>query len=121
MSSNHRVLGNQGETYAIRYLSQHHYEIAETNWHCQFGEIDIIAKQKDIWVFVEVKTRRGSNLEKAFAAIQDRKKTRLLRSVHLYLSEHQLEEEQWRIDAIAIAIPGSGQFLIDHVEDALGW
>lgn len=50
-------LGLQGENIATRYLIQNNYVIVERNFNCYFGEIDIIAKDKNEFVFIEVKTR----------------------------------------------------------------
>ena len=51
-------LGQLGETLARNYLEQHHLTVITTNYHSPFGEIDIIAKEGECFVFVEVKTRR---------------------------------------------------------------
>jgi len=55
-----QILGQTGETVAVRYLKKYGYKIIETNYRNSLGEIDIIASDKDVIVFVEVKTRRNN-------------------------------------------------------------
>jgi putative endonuclease len=111
--------GKHGEQLAADHLRNNGYEIITTNWHCPRGEIDIVARIKDMLVFVEVKTRRGHKTEAAFASITARKRERLIASVYTYLEQHAKSEVDWRIDVIGVAL--SRQPVIEHVEDALGW
>ena len=113
--------GNYGEKLAADYLRQKGYDILATNWHCQRGEIDIVARKDDMLVFVEVKTRRKSSTEAAFANITAKKRERLIATVYTYLDEHADGDKEpiWRIDAIGVAL--SRPPVIDHVEDALDW
>ncbi|MEQ8674366.1 MAG: YraN family protein [Aggregatilineales bacterium] len=113
--------GTLGEDHARRYLEHIGYQIVTTNWHCQFGEIDIIARDGDAWTFVEVKTRRTKSTESAYASITPAKREKLVKSVHTYLNDHELDDVQWRIDVIAIALNTGKQPIIEHVKDALDW
>lgn len=113
--------GQQGEKLAANYLEQQGYTIVSTNWRCRVGEIDIIARQGDILVFVEVRARHAALPETAFASISERKRRRLTRAVYVYLADHHLQDAAWRVDVIAIAIPSSGKPLIEHITDALDW
>jgi len=116
-------IGQHGEALAVNYLRQHNYTIIETNWHCSHGELDIITQLNDLWVFVEVRTRRSHSTESAFASITPSKRQKLVDSVNLYLHEHKISASNWRIDVIAVALPHSRSAtpIIDHVEDALDW
>lgn len=114
-------LGSRGETLAAQYLEEKAYHILDSNWHCRFGEIDIVAKDGDVYVFCEVKTRRTNNVQEALAAITASKAEKFTKAVYHYLNEHQLEDVVWRIDAIGIALPPRGKVIIEHVEDALDW
>lgn len=116
-----KQLGAIGEAIAIRHLIENNYSVVETNWHCQRGEIDIVAKDDNIWVFCEVKTRKSRNTETAFASITQSKREKLVATVHHYLHQNELHNVIWRIDAIAIAIRKNQPPLIDHVEDVLDW
>jgi putative endonuclease len=116
-----RQIGEEGERIATQYLEKQGYTILDTNWHCRYGELDIVSRKAEIIVFCEVKTRRAATNDETLATITPPKRHRLIKSVYAYLKEHELDDAQWRIDAIAIAFPYRGQPIIEHVEDALGW
>jgi len=116
-----KKLGDQGEEIAVNYLKDKDYQIVERQWSCQFGEIDIIAKKQMRYIFVEVKSCKGHNVEFAFANLTQRKQERFINTVQTYLAENQLDQIIWRIDAIGIAIPAQGTPIIEHVEDAFDW
>ena len=113
--------GTQGERAAADYLKQRGYVLLATNWHCPRGEIDIVARHNEVLVFVEVKTRRGDQPDAAFASVSPAKRKRLIASAYLYLQQNRLDDVQWRIDVIAVALPRMGKAFIAHVEDALDW
>lgn len=121
MSQSKQSFGQRGEQLAADFLTHQGYTVIAVNWHCRYGEIDIIARQGDTTVFLEVRTRHASLPESAFASISERKRERLIRAVHLYLARYHLEDALWRVDVIAIAFPESGSPIIEHVQDALGW
>lgn len=114
-------LGQRGESFALQYLKKQGYTILGQNWRCQEGELDIIAQQGDTIVFVEVRTRRAEATDSAFASITLRKRAKLSTLATIYLAEHNLEDADWRVDVIAIAVPVSGSPLLEHAEDALDW
>lgn len=116
-----RSLGQRGEHLAARHLESRGYHIVAVNWRCPQGELDIIARQGEVLVFVEVRARRAPLTETAFESINARKRTRIGRAAHAYLALHCLEDTPWRIDVIAVALPPSGHPVIEHVEDALNW
>lgn len=119
MPSHTSQLGLYGEQAAVAHLREHGYTIHETNWHCRTGEIDIIAQQDDMLVFVEVKTRRTSGT--ALAAITPTKRDRIISAVYAYLDAQELDDAAWRIDAISVIIKSHEAPMIQHVEDALDW
>lgn len=121
MSQPKQTFGQRGEQLAVNHLTSQGYTIVATNWHCRYGEIDIIASQESIMAFVEVRTRHADLPESSFASISQRKRERLIRAVHVYLANHHLEEALWRVDVIAIAFPPCGKPVIEHVLDALDW
>lgn len=121
MQKRNQQTGAMGESLAAAYLRQQGYVILATNWHCPNGEIDIIAKQGQTLVFVEVKTRRGGGLDAAFGSITPSKRQHLIDSAYTYIHERDLGEPLWRIDLIAIALQRGDRPLIDHRENALDW
>ncbi|MGB7342293.1 MAG: YraN family protein [Phototrophicaceae bacterium] len=114
-------LGARGEALAVTYLTNKHYRIIAQNWHCQRGEIDIIAQDAATWVFCEVKTRRSVSTQQALVNITEQKRQKMILAAQHYLHEHELDDVSWRIDAIAIAIQADKPPVIDHVEDVLDW
>lgn len=113
--------GAYGEEIAANYLRHNGYTVVATNWRCPRGELDIIAQDGDVLVFVEVKTRRTADTSDAFLSVTPRKRQRLIDSAYSYIASHRPDNPQWRIDVVGIALPHSGQPLIEHVEDALDW
>lgn len=112
--------GQKGEALAVDYLTARGYAIITTNWRCKSGEIDIVARQGERWVFVEVRTR-GRDAEAAYASISPRKRVRMIRAAHAYLSQQRLDQIEWRIDVIVVTRPHSAVPTISHTEDALDW
>ena len=114
--------GAAGEKIANEYLRAKGYAIRDTNWSTTFGELDIIAQQEDLLVFVEVKTRRAMNTESALEAVTRAKHERMLKAVYQYLNDHDIDAEaQWRIDVVAVALKAGCRPQVDHVEDAFDW
>ncbi|MFN8373968.1 MAG: YraN family protein [Anaerolineae bacterium] len=113
--------GQKGEALAAAFLLTRGYVVVETNWRCTRGEIDIIARDGETLVFVEVRTRHSHNTAEAFESVNTRKQSRLQAAVYAYLDEHPSESDMWRIDVIAVALPREGKPLIEQVEDAFDW
>ena len=116
-----KSLGQRGEQTAVDYLKNQGYSIVETNWRCQYGEIDVIARQNAMLIFVEVRTRHSDNTEWAFESITPAKQKRLQALAYAYLAAHDLQHIAWRVDLVAIAWQRNGQPIIEHVEDGLDW
>ena len=74
MTRKRQALGRSGEDLAVRHLTRLGYRVLERNYRCPLGEIDLIARDGDSLVFVEIKTRRGTSTADAKAAV-DAKKT----------------------------------------------
>ncbi|MBN1427849.1 MAG: YraN family protein [Anaerolineae bacterium] len=100
--------GRYGEDIAVQALRAHGYEIVERNWRCRIGEVDIVARQGEEWVFVEVKTRQGTGHGTPEEAVTGIKRSRLLRVAAAYLSEHEVEDAAWRVDVVAIDLGSAG-------------
>ena len=109
--------GAQGEQIAACYLRNKRYEILHRNYRCRYGEIDIIARRKNVLVFVEVKTRRSQ----AFGLPQEavsQKKQRAISAVALtYLQHNRLSEHAARFDVIAVHLNNNCP-QIEHIENA---
>lgn len=114
-----RRTGRLGETHATRYLQRRGYDILVRNWRCPRGELDVVARIGGKLVFVEVRTRRQSDTEEAFASITARKRERLLAAIHEWLESNRQQNADWQVDVIGVAL--GARTRIDHVEDALDW
>ena len=99
MSHNQRI-GKWGEETAAEYLTQRGYEIVARNIRTPYGEIDVIAKQNDIIIFVEVKTRTSNKMGLPEESITPRKREHMFAAADHYAAEHDIDH--WQIDVISI-------------------
>jgi putative endonuclease len=111
------ALGKRGEELASRRLRNLGYTILETNYRCPLGEIDLIARDGDALVFVEIKTRRNRPLGEAKEAVHKRKQGQLSRVALAYLKSKNLWGTKARFDVVAVGI-GKGKEKIEIVRDA---
>lgn len=103
-----RQRGTQGEEIAARYLQQQGYRIAERNVHIgRVGEIDIVAWDGDVLVFVEVKLRRSLRYGEPEAAITWKKQQALRSAAQGYCFTRSIEGVECRFDVVAIAQRGT--------------
>jgi putative endonuclease len=112
--------GQQGETIAVAYLADKGCEILQRNWSCPTGELDIVVKDGETLVFVEVRTRRGERFGTAEESVTPRKQARLIELAQTYLQEVASSHPSWRIDVVAVQL-GRGLPQINHIENAVGW
>lgn len=110
-----QVIGKYGEDLAASFLKDRGYSVIERNWRCSIGEIDLIARNKNFLVFVEVKTRNGSGFGHPFEAITAKKVLRMRRLSAKWVADHNLQELNLRLDAIAVLISG-GKVSIEHLK-----
>ena len=115
---NSHELGIQGENVATKYLLSQGYKIIERNFYCYFGEIDIIAKDKNEYVFIEVKTRSSAIYGKPKEAVDTTKKKHIYRSAEYYVYLKHLENEPVRIDVIEV-YKKQGKFMVNHIKQAI--
>jgi putative endonuclease len=109
MSDPRRQLGNWGEEQAARYLRTQGYEIVERNWRCAAGELDLIAREGEQLVFVEVRTRRGRTHGTPEESVTPAKQAKLVELAQTYMQEHPELDCAWRIDVVAVELRGSQQ------------
>lgn len=101
-------LGAGGERLAAQLIERQGYRLIARNWHCPYGEIDLIAEDGPEIVFVEVKTRRGNRLGAPEEAITPAKRRHLIAAAQTYLAETDAEDRPYRIDVVAIELGPSG-------------
>ena len=116
MKHNQRI-GKWGEDIAAEYLTQHNYAIINRNVRTPYGEIDIIARQGDITIFIEVKTRTSNKMGLPEESITARKREHMLAAADHYTMENEIDH--WQIDVIAIEGKPGMQPVITYFENAI--
>ena len=109
------ALGRRGEAIAARHLVRSGLTIVERNWRCPQGEIDLVARDRDELVFVEVKTRSSVAYGHPLEAITPRKLARLRRLAGAWCLAHPDERASIRIDAVAVIAPRVGEIEVEHL------
>lgn len=116
MKHNQKV-GKWGEETAADYLRQQGYEILARNARTPYGEIDIIARQGDVTIFVEVKTLTASRHYFPEHNVTARKREHMLSCAECYAAEHDIDH--WQIDVIAVEGKEGVNSKITHFENAI--
>ncbi|HLX55485.1 MAG TPA: YraN family protein [Ktedonobacteraceae bacterium] len=105
-----QLLGRKGEQMAAMVLLERGYRIIEHNFRCRYGEIDLIAEDRDDLVFVEVKTRKSIVYGLPEEAVTFAKRRKLVQVATYYLALHAYIDRSWRIDVVAIQLGNNGKF-----------
>ncbi len=88
--SRQQLVGDRGENLVGNYLRQQGWQILSQQWHCRWGELDLVARQGSVLAFVEVKTRRSRNWdETGLLAVHEGKQHKIIRTALAYLSQQQ--------------------------------
>ena len=109
-------LGKIGESLATLFLESLEYKIIERNFRCKQGEIDIIAKDKNEFVFIEVKTRSSFKFGLPSEAVNSIKQKHIYNSTKYYLYLHHLENQYIRFDVIEVLFKNN-KFLVSHLKN----
>ena len=96
------IYGKRSEIIAADFLKEKGYKILEINYKNKIGEIDIIAKDGDYIVFVEVKSRLSEKFGHPLEAIDERKQQKIHAVASLYLMQHKKYNSACRFDAVSI-------------------
>lgn len=97
-----RSIGNAGEDIAVQYLESKWYKIIERNYQIKGGEIDIIAKDNGIFVFMEVRYRVNEDHGHPLDSFGVMKRRAMRRTLMLYVNKNKINLEQVRVDFIGI-------------------
>jgi putative endonuclease len=112
-----KTLGYDGEQLAAEFLKNKGYRILARNYKTRIGEIDIIAREGDTTVFIEVKTRANDSFGYPFEAVNRSKRQKLKNLALLFLKTHP-KEYRGRFDVISISVTKEGKRSIEHIKDA---
>lgn len=102
-------LGKWGEDLALKKVKKLGYKCLVRNYRCPLGEVDLIARDGDCLVFVEIKTRRGRSLEYAKEAVNRKKRRQLSKVALAYMKANGCPEARARFDVVVINLDGGEQ------------
>ena len=117
MDVNRRGIGGKYEELAAAYLKEQGFQVIEQNYHCRMGEIDLIAREHEYLVFVEVKYRENQKGGGPLAAVNYRKQRRISRVARYYLvTKLHTVDIPCRFDVVGITPDG-----IEHLRAAFDY
>ena len=102
--TNTHIIGQKAEDIAAEYLSQMKIKVVDRNYRTRYGEIDIVAKDKKEFIFVEVKAKSTSRYGRPYEMVTGKKQKKLISTSKSYLMDNgfEIEKDSWRIDVISI-------------------
>ena len=104
MTKERIALGKFGEDLARERLEDCGYRILTTNYRCPLGELDIIAKDGDVLVFVEIKTRKNRSLDRVKEIVNSRKQRQISKVALAYMKSNNLWGNRARFDVVAVGL-----------------
>jgi putative endonuclease len=110
-------LGERGEALAFEKIKRLGYTHIIKNYRCRLGEVDLVAKDGDVLVFIEIKTRRGRPLGFAKEAVNLRKQKQLSKVALNYMKANDCCDVSARFDVVAVSV-GSGSPQIEVIKNA---
>lgn len=111
------ALGERGENIAARYLRDKGYKIIVRNYRTAVGEIDIVARDGDTIVFVEVKTR-AEDEPRPEEQVNQQKQHQITKAGKLYMSRYGQPQPPARFDVVAVVWPNNREPVIRHIQSA---
>ncbi|QDH23855.1 YraN family protein [Saccharibacillus brassicae] len=111
--------GRAAEEAAVLHLQRQGWTIAERNWSCRSGELDVIATKGPIILFVEVRSRSGSGFGLPAESVDARKVRKVRQTAEVYLHRFGLSDREIRFDVIAVMLGRRLEIRsLDHIEEA---
>ncbi len=107
-----------GEKIALTYLRQNKFKIVSKGFRLYRGEIDLIAQDGNVLVFVEVKTRSKGSLGLPEESVNFRKQRQIRKIAEGYLALNNIDNVECRFDVISIVFDEKGAFALSHYRDA---
>jgi putative endonuclease len=115
---NRRAIGMRAETIAADRLRQAGLTVIERNVRLPEGEIDLVCRERDWWVFVEVKCRRPEWGDAPAAAVSWHKQRRIIRLAQHYMKWRGLRDARCRFDVVSVTLAGDGTAKVRHIPSA---
>jgi putative endonuclease len=116
--SRNKSKGRRGERLAADFLIRAGYQILHYNLRLGKKEVDLVAKDGNEWVFVEVKTRRAGGVYTPEADLTPTKQRHLFEAADLFIQRHEIYRDPLRFDFVAVEISPAGNHQITHYPDA---
>ena len=113
-----RSFGQKGEAAAEQYLRHKGYRIVARNLRSPLGELDLVAEDGRVLVFVEVKARRTGAFGGAIHAVHQRKREKLIQLAAQYLARHHIKDRPCRFDVVLLQGTDAVAPDIDHIQNA---
>jgi putative endonuclease len=114
-----RTRGQEAEDIAARYLQAKGYTILERNWKCRRGELDLIARQGDHLIIVEVKSARADDAYSAATRVGLQKQRKLCLLTEAYMKQRHWLGQAVRMDVVEVTFQQGGDPVIRHFENAV--
>ncbi|MEV4511389.1 YraN family protein [Dactylosporangium sp. NPDC049525] len=115
MTNTNQIVGRYGERLAGRHLLARGLVLLDRNWRCPSGELDVVAREGPVLVFIEVKTRRGAKFGAPAEAVGAQKARRLRRLAGLWLATHGgADRRQVRFDVVSVLL-GGDTVAVEHL------
>ncbi|MBT5549063.1 MAG: YraN family protein [Nitrospina sp.] len=108
MTQERLKFGREGESAALRFLKKKGYRILEKNFRSKVGEIDIIAEQDGVIVFVEVKARADHEFGHPLNALTPAKQKKIIQTAQSFLSRKRISDKPMRFDVVALTSDAEG-------------
>ncbi len=118
MENASQTLGVLGEELASCYLSWKGYKILLKNYECAFGEIDLIAKEKGVLVFIEVKTRSSLDMGSPLESLTFHKRAQIAKCARFYMKRYGIKDLSCRFDVVSIVMSPDKEPQIELIENA---
>ncbi len=113
-----KLFGHAGESAAEKYLRRKGYRILARNLRSSLGELDLVAEDGQVLVFVEVKARRTDTFGGAIHAVHQRKQEKLIQLAAQYLARHHIKDRLCRFDVVLLQGTEAVAPQIEHIQNA---
>jgi putative endonuclease len=113
-----QAVGEYGERLAARHLTDAGMVVLDRNWRCAQGEIDIVARDGDVLIFCEVKTRRGTTFGDPVDAVVAAKVRRLRQLAAQWLATSGVRPAEVRFDVVSVLPQERGPARVEHLRGA---
>lgn len=112
-------IGNAGEAFVAEYLHKQGFIISKRNYRSRFGEIDIIAENNDMILFVEVKTRSENSRISPKEFVDKNKQRKIISTAGIYLQQNTFGLQP-RFDVAEVYVERNGKMRLNYIENAFG-